>query len=299
MRTEQGRHAHPSWLIEATRDAWPDRWRRVLEANNERAPMALRVNARRLGRDEYLARLAERGLRAEALEGLSHGVVLATPCDVMELPGFEEGLVSVQDAAAQLAAPLLAPVPGARVLDACAAPGGKSAHLLELEPRCAELVALDVEAERVERMRENLARLGLAASTRVADASEPQRWWDGQPFERILLDAPCSATGVIRRHPDVKVLRRPSDVETMRATQARLLAALWPLLADQGALLYATCSYLPRENDEVIAEFVASRPEVAVHPIRLAEGRSTSHGWQILPGEGGMDGFYYALLGKP
>jgi len=188
---------------------------------------------------------------------------------------------------------------GAAGLDACAAPGGKSAHLLELEPRCAELLALDVDRARLDRLRENLARLGLEASTRLADAGDPQRWWDGKPFDRVLLDAPCSGTGVVRRHPDIKALRRPGDIDVMRKTQERLLSALWPLLADQGALLYATCSYLPRENDEVIAKFLASHPSAAIRPISLAWGRATSHGWQILPGEGGMDGFYYALLGKP
>lgn len=302
-RTEEGRHAHPSWLVASTRDAWPQRWRRILQANNERAPMALRVNARRVERDAYLSRLAEGGIRAEPVEGVAHGVVLDAPCDVAELPGFGEGMVSVQDAAAQLAAPLLAPAPGDRVLDACAAPGGKSAHLLELQPECAELVALDVDAARLERLRTNLARLGLRAQTRIGDARDPRQWWDARPFERILVDAPCSGTGVIRRHPDIKVLRRAGDLDTLCETQAQLLDALWPLLADRGALLYATCSYLQRENDRTIAAFLAGHPQAAVHPISLAWGRATSHGWQILPGEGpgegGMDGFYYALLGKP
>jgi len=300
----EGRLAHPAWLAESTARAWPDDWEQILLHNNERPPLALRVNGRRRTRDAYLAELAQvtdhggGGLAAAPIAHTGHGVHLQVPRDVDAIPGFANGLVSVQDGAAQLAAGLLDVQPGMRVLDACAAPGGKSAHVLEHQPATGELVAVDSDGDRLQRVRENLERLSLAATLIAADAGEPDAWWNGEIFHRILVDAPCSGTGVIRRNPDIKVQRRPGDVPALAARQARLLNALWPLLAPRGLLLYATCSYLPRENDHVLAEFLAKHPDAACGPMEHAWGRSTRHGRQILPGEDTMDGFYYALLGK-
>ncbi len=292
----EARHAHPRWLLEALRGSWPAEWPEVAAANNARAPLALRVNRRRASREGYRRRLAEQGIESTPIAATEDGLALAEGCDVRALPGFAEGLFSVQDGAAQLAAPILDPRPGERVLDACAAPGGKSAHLLERCPGLAELTALDRCAERLARLEGTLARLGLAARTLRGDAREPGGWWDGRPFERILLDAPCSGSGVIRRHPDIKALRRATDLPALAAAQGELLAALWPLLAEGGSLLYATCSVLVTENDAVIEQFLERHPGARAAPIAIEVGRPTRFGRQILPGENGMDGFYYARL---
>lgn len=290
--------AHPAWLIDALRRGRPDDWRAIVAANNERAPMGLRVNLRRGSRDAYLAALAAAGIEAAPCAHNDSGVVLARPREVDELPGFAAGHVSVQDGAAQLAAALLDAQPGERVLDACAAPGGKTAHLLEREPSLGALVAVDHDAARMTRVRDNLTRLGLDAHLIVADAAAPATWWDGVPFDRILLDAPCAGIGVIRRHPDIKYLRRPADIAALAATQARLLAALWPLLRAGGKLVYATCSVLPEENEAQIRQFLAAQADAEEQPIAAAWGRPLAHGRWILPGEEGMDGFYYACLRK-
>lgn len=287
----EAHYAHPRWLLERFERDWPAQWPAIVAANNEQPPMWLRVNLRRGSRADYLERLAAAGIAAEPSGAVASAVELAAPLSVGELPGFAEGAVSVQDAAAQHAALLLDVGPGQRVLDACAAPGGKTAHLLERCPALAELWALDHDPKRLALVEDNLERLGLSAQLRVADAGRPEEWWDGTPFERILLDAPCSATGVIRRHPDIKVLRRPEDIARSRSTEARLLAALWPLLAPGGRLLYATCSVLREENAELIGEFLAATPEA-----RLEGGPDRT--LQILPGEANMDGFYYACLAK-
>jgi 16S rRNA (cytosine967-C5)-methyltransferase len=290
--------AHPMWLLEALRTAWPEDWRRIAAAGNERPPMVLRVDARRLTRDAYVQRLAAVGMTARPMAAAPQALVLDKPVDVAVLPGFGAGEVSVQDAGAQLAATLLDLRPGQRVLDACAAPGGKTGHLLELEPGLAEVLAIDRDVERMQRVTDTLERLGTQARTLVADAGDPAAWWDGRPFDRILLDAPCSATGVIRRHPDIKVLRRAEDVAAMQAEQARLLDALWPLLDKQGMLMYVTCSVLPQENEQQIVRFLSAHPEAVELPIDASWGRSCAAGRQILSGEGGMDGFYYARLHK-
>jgi len=295
---EPARYAHPGWLIEAFRRAWPEHWQDVLAAGNQRPPMCLRVNRRRGGRNAYLQQLQQHGVAATATIHGPCGVVLAQPLPTARLTGFAEGLVSVQDEAAQLAADLLEPPVGARVLDACAAPGGKTTHLLEYQPEVAEVVALDLHAERLALLHANLQRLGLTARVLQADACDPGAWWDGRPFDRVLLDAPCSATGVIRRHPDIKVLRTPDDVAALTARQDALLRALWPTLAAGGYLLYATCSVLPRENDARVAALLATREDATVVPITAGWGHATTHGRQILPGEAGMDGFYYAKLQK-
>ena len=296
--SEEGRLAHPGWIIDATRDTWRDDWQHILESNNERPPMALRVNALQKSRDAYLEALRENGIASSRVEHTEFGVLMDRPRDVTILPGFDDGLVSVQDGAAQLAAGLLDPRPGMRVLDACAAPGGKTAHLLEYERDIAHMVAVDCERARLERVEHNLDRLGLEAELVCDDACDTARWWDGEAFDRILVDAPCSGFGVMRRHPDIKLHRRPGDIDALVDTQSRLLESLWPLLADQGLLLYATCSYLPRENDQVIEQFLANRSDALGTPLKRAWGRTTVHGRQVLPGENAMDGFYYALLGK-
>jgi len=290
--------AHPAWLLEALQDAWPEDWRRVAEAGNQRPPMVLRVNTRRLGRGAYLQQLAGAGMTARSLPGAPQALLLDKPVDVAALPGFARGEVSVQDAGAQLAALLLDLHPGQRVLDACAAPGGKTGHLLELEPGLAEVLAMDRDAERMRRVSATLTRLGLAAQALVADAADPAAWWDGRLFDRILLDAPCSATGVIRRHPDIKVLRRMGDIAAVQSEQARLLEALWPLLGKGGMLLYVTCSVLPQENQHQVVRFLGAHPEAEELPIHASWGRPCAAGRQILSGEAGMDGFYYARLHK-
>lgn len=295
---ETARFSHPAWLIGEIRDAWPGDWRDILEANNTHAPMTLRVNARVRARQTYLNELHAAGMAAVPADFTDFGILLKTPTDVFSLPDFAGGAVSVQDAAAQLAAPLLDLKPGLRVLDACAAPGGKTAHLLETEPGLAELVALDVDADRLARLNDTLSRLALGCSVIHADAARPDTWWDGKPFDRILLDAPCTATGIIRRHPDIKFHRRRADLARLEKIQSSLLDALWPLLARGGMLLYATCSILPRENRHRIARFLDSRTDAELRSIEAAWGRSDEVGRQILTGEHGMDGFYYALLAK-
>jgi len=297
-RQESAALAHSDWLVKSLRRCWPEDWRQILAENNARPPMTLRVNRQRRERNAYLADLTTAGLVGHPTPHAVQGVTLAEPVDVDALPGFAQGQVSVQDAAAQLAAPLLAPAPGERILDACAAPGGKTAHLLEYQPSLQGLVALDKDPERLARLQENLSRLGLRAEVACADAAAPDEWWDGRLFQRILLDAPCSATGIIRRHPDIKLLRRADQIAGLLSRQERLLVALWPLLAPGGTLLYATCSVLCEENDAQVARFVASRGDVGVQPIEAAWGRPLRYGRQVLPGEEQMDGFYYALLRK-
>ncbi len=299
-RQPEALHAHPRWLLEAVQHAWPQDRDTLLAENNKHPPMVLRVNAHREQRAAYLRRLAAANIDAEATPHTTHGITLAKPLEVDALPGFKEGFVSVQDGAAQLAAPLLDVKPGQRVLDACAAPGGKTAHILELEPRLAALVAVDRDPQRLQQVVMMLERLGLQAQATLmhGDAAVPQTWWDGVPFERILLDVPCSATGVIRRHPDIKLLRRPDDIGRLVKQQAKLLQALWPLLARGGLLLYATCSFLPQENAAQIARFLAQHPDARERVIDACWGRSVTPGRQILPGSDGMDGFFYARLEK-
>lgn len=287
--------AHPAWLLGKLRKAWPDDWQAIAAANNARPPMTLRVNLRRSSRAAWLERACAEGLEAAPHPAAPAGVTLAQPVDVARLPGFATGDVSVQDAAAQFAAVLLDPGPGDRVLDACAAPGGKTLHLLEHQPDMV-LVALDSDPARLTRITENLDRAGCTAVLVTGDAAHPDAWWDGTRFDRILVDAPCSATGVIRRHPDIKTLRRADDLAPLAATQGAILDALWPLLAPGGRLLYATCSILPEENERQIRRFLAAHPDAREEPIEGEWGRPRAHGRQILPGELGMDGFYYACI---
>lgn len=290
-------HAHPAWLLARLQTDWPDDWPAIVEANNHQAPMTLRVNLARTDRSTALAQLADAGIAATAHPFVEAAVVLDAPTEVAALPGFADGRLSVQDGAGQLAAALLAAEPGDHVLDACCAPGGKTGHLLEATLGI-DLLALDIDATRLVRVRDNLDRLGYDADVRAGDAVQPADWWDGRPFERILLDAPCSATGVIRRHPDIKTLRQPADLDSLAARQRALLDALWPLLAPGGILLYATCSLVHAENAAVIADFLAARSDASELVIDADWGRALRHGRQILPGEAGLDGFFYARLSK-
>lgn len=290
--------AHPEWLLLRLQKDWPDDWSAIATANNARPPMTLRVNRRRSSRADYLTQLQQASLDARVHEYAPDGLILSTPVDVNQLPGFAQGFVSVQDAAAQLAAVLLDAQPGQRVLDACAAPGGKTAHLRECQSALAGLTALDRDPKRIQRVRENLTRLSLGAECVVGDAGDVASWWDDQAFDRILLDAPCSATGVIRRHPDIKMLRQAEDIAPVVAEQARLLNALWPTLRPGGLLLYATCSVLRDENDGQIRQFLGAHADAVHVPINAQWGRACEFGRQILPGDADMDGFYYASVRK-
>ena len=292
------RTAHPRWLQKSLKAFWPQQWEAICAANNAHPPMILRVNRRHKTRDAYLQLLVESGIEAQPCVFSQDGIVLAEPCDVRNLPGFAEGWISVQDEAAQLAADLLDLAPGQRVLDACCAPGGKTCHILEVEPKLAGVVAVDLEAKRLVRVRENLERLGLSAELIAADGRDTAAWWDGKPFQRILLDAPCSATGVIRRHPDIKLTRQPDDIAALATLQGELLDAMWPTLEVGGILLYATCSTLPTENTEVIEAFLARTPGARELDIAGQFGIKQPHGRQLLAQEGGHDGFYYAKLIK-
>ncbi len=294
---DEARYSYPQWWIDRVRSEYGGRATSILDNGNARPPLTLRVNRRAMSRDAYVDALAAHGIAASPVG--EAGVILAEPRIVTGLPGYAEGAFVVQDAGAQLAAPLLGVVDGMRVLDACAAPGGKTTHLAELA--ALELVALDIDAVRIERVAQNLARLGLAARMVVADAADTGSWWDRVSFDRILIDAPCTASGVVRRHPDGKWLRRESDIEAFGNQQQRLLDALWPCLARGGTLLYTTCSIFRAENDERIAAFVAGHDDVLRQPLRLPAEIWHDDG-QLLPSEPGaehnQDGFFYALLQK-
>ncbi len=292
----QTQHAFPSWLIDAVGRDWPDLSAAVLAASNRVVPPMLRVNRRRQTREGLQARLAQTGVASAPHPWLEDALMLDRNRDITVLPGFVEGYFSVQDGAAQIAADLLSPASGMRVLDACAAPGGKTCHLLERSDLY--LLAVEREASRAEHIRENQRRLGLPATVCIGDATVPASWWDGKAFDRILLDAPCSASGVIRRHPDIKLHRRERDLEALVAVQHQMLEALWPLLAPGGTLLYATCSILHAENREVVQAFMAAHSDAGIERRVLPAGHSAGPGWQLLPGEAGLDGMYYARLGK-
>lgn len=292
------RTAHPRWLQKSLKAFWPEQWEAICAANNAHPPMILRVNRRHHSRNAYLQLLTNAGINATSSVYSTDGIVLEAATDVRSLPGFAEGWISVQDEAAQLAADLLDLAPGQRVLDACCAPGGKTCHILEVEKDLAGVVAVDLEAKRLVRVRENLARLGLSAELIAADGRDTATWWDGKPFQRILLDAPCSATGVIRRHPDIKLTRQPDDIAALAVLQGELLDALWPTLEVGGILLYATCSTLPTENTEVIEAFLARTSGARELDLATSAGIKQPHGRQLLAQQGGHDGFYYAKLIK-
>lgn len=290
------RHAHPRWLAEAIARDWPAQAEAVLAADNREPPLMLRANRHRTTREALVERLRTDGQTAAAHAWLADAIVLPHSTDVTRLPGFDEGLFAVQDGAAQVAADLAEVHDGQRVLDACAAPGGKACHLLERAD--VALTALEFEPKRATRIRDNLARLHLHADVRIGDAGDPSTWWDGRAFDRILIDAPCSASGVLRRRPDVRLHRRESDIAPLVAQQQRILAALWPLLAPDGRLLYITCSLLRAENAGVVAPFLAMHADAQAVPFTLPAGQAAAVGWQILPGDGDLDGMYYAVLQK-
>ncbi len=301
----EARYAHPAWLLDALASEWPELWPVMVAAGNTEPPMWLRVNRRRGSRNEYRARLAGAGIASADCAFAPEALRLTEPVNVGELPDFAQGAVSVQDAAAQLAPYWLAAAAGMRVLDACAAPGGKACHVLELEPGISELVALDIDPVRIARIADNLARLDLAATVIVGDAADPAGWWDGQSFDRILLDVPCSGTGVIRRHPDIKLLRRADDIARFAATQLALLRSVYALLAHGGRLLYASCSVLRAENAAVVGEFLAGEPtalDVTESARLLLPGdvpvQDPGPGCALPCGAADADGFYYACLEK-
>ena len=296
------RHAAPIWLADRFRADWPVRWTQLLAASDTQAPMWLRVNSRMDSAQGYLQRLKAAGIEARVEERVPQALVLKSPCDVHDLPGFDAGLVSVQDLAAQCVQFPLALAPGLRVLDACAAPGGKTALMAEREAHLT-LFAVDADAKRLARVRENLDRGGLRAELIHADAAAPATWWDGKPFDRILLDAPCSALGVIRRHPDIRIRKSPSEIDKLPALQKSLLKAAWSMLSHGGRLVYVTCTVTRSENRDVIGEFLGSCRDASI--VEASEwpgwpdiGESDGYGRQILPGEAGADGFYYAALSK-
>jgi 16S rRNA (cytosine967-C5)-methyltransferase len=301
--TDEALWNHPQWLIDRLRADWPDDVEDILAANNARAPMWLRANSSRQSAAEYRERLAAVDIEAELQDGVPDAVRLVEPQAIENLPGFADGDASVQDAAAQIAARWLMEKSPTRVLDACAAPGGKSGHLHELGGADLDLTAIDNDPDRIERVRENHKRLGSNATITVADASNSIEWWDGTPFDAVLLDAPCSATGVIRRHPDIKILRRASDIDDLSALQGAILGALWPLLVPGGRLLYVTCSVLSTENDDVVRKFLEANDDAEEDPVLPNYNirdlmRRAACGYQVLPGTADMDGFYYACLEK-
>jgi len=291
------RLAHPRWLLAQLQQDWPTQWEAIAQANNEHPPFTLRVNSRCLSREDYLSHLRQKNFPAVFTPLTEAGLTLESAVEVQQLPGFEQGWVSVQDGAAQLAAPLLDVPQGARVLDACAAPGGKTAHLLERYP-LATLVAVDNQPQRVQKLLQTLQRLHLTAQVHCADVSCPQLWWDGQRFDRILLDAPCTGSGVIRRHPDIKYLRQRTDVNRLASQQQSLLESLWPLLKPAGKLLYVTCSVFAQENYLPLQHFLASHPDAQQEVLTVEWGFPLPIGRQVLPTQNNLDGFYYACLSK-
>ena len=290
--------AHPQWILEALDEAWPKSSWDIVEANNSRAPMCLRVNNKKCTRDDYINQLSEAGIKAQHTLISPDGIQLETPTDISNLPNFAEGFCSIQDEAAQLAAGLLDLRPDQSVLDACAAPGGKTAHIAETQPGLRSLLAIDKDSNRLQKVKQNLERLHLRGSTLNADAAKPQKWWKNNLFDRILVDAPCTGTGVIRRHPDIKLLRRAADIEKLSRLQTSLLFGLWPTLKQGGILLYSTCSVMPTENDKVIKNFLQQVKSARLRPINCDWGLETASGRQLFPTLNGHDGFYYALLHK-
>jgi len=294
----EAKTAHPLWLIEHLKKAWPNEFESILSANNQLPPLILRINLQKTTCDSYREILTSNGIINHPCLGISSGILLESPVDITQLPGFSEGLFSVQDGAAQLAPQFLEFAPGLRVLDACAAPGGKTTHILEVEPGLAEVVALDISRTRTDTLIENLTRLQQKATVLTGDAARPNTWWDGQLFDRILLDAPCSSVGVIRRHPDIKFLRHAAEIAEFAQKQYALLTAMWPLLHCEGILVYVTCSILPEENEAIMTQFLKNHEDASSIPLKAEWGRALPHGLQLLPGENGMDGFYYAAIRK-
>jgi 16S rRNA (cytosine967-C5)-methyltransferase len=290
-------HSMPRWLIQALHQHWPKEWRTIADACNEKPPLTLRINGQKCQPDLYLQRLAELGLAAFQSPICHSAITLAHALPVQQIPGFSKGDVSIQDAAAQLTPLFAGKLQGRTVLDACAAPGGKTCHLLEVTTPRLSITSLDLP-ERTRKIEENLTRLGLKANVIPGDATRPYEWWDRNPFDCIIVDAPCSATGVIRRHPDIRIHRLESDLINFSQRQLTLLRTLWPLLTPGGRLVYITCSIMPVENDDVIEKFVETTVDAQVKTIPLNAGIATDYGRQLLPQPGGADGFYYAALDR-
>lgn len=291
------RYAYPDWLLQRLRQAWPEDWEQIVVDSLQRPPMSLRVNLSRISRQAYAELLKQKGMEAETIPWVGSGLVLKNAVGVERLPGFRDGLVSVQDGGAQLTAGLLNPASGDAVLDSCAAPGGKSGHLLEWASSIS-LTTVELDPQRNNRIRENLGRLSFAAEVCQGDASQPRGTWATRQYDRILLDVPCSATGVIRRHPDIKLLRNADDIASLAEIQRRILQANWPLLKPGGILLYATCSLLPEENHQQVASFLDTQSDARERVIDAEWGHVCKIGRQTFPGEHTMDGFYYACLEK-
>lgn len=298
--SETGKFSHPQWMIDTLKIAWPAQWELILQANNQQAPMFLRVNAQKNSRDAYRERLQKQSITAFPIDALPQALCLQQPQSVENLPGFKQGCCSIQDLASQYIIPLLDLQPGQRILDACAAPGGKTGHILEASPNLSTLVAVEKDSARLQLVKENIERLNLGTPTQLllADAAHPATWWDGQQFDRILLDAPCSGTGVIRRHPDIKILRKAEDIAAYARQQSVLLTALWPLLKPSGRLLYTTCSIFPEENVQVMNRFCQSHADANALPVSIPAGIPQKIGLQLLPEPKAHDGFYFALLEK-
>lgn len=291
-------HAFPEWLYKRLQQSWPMQLEQICTASNSHPPMCLRVNQLKVSRDDYLEQLENSNITAHCCDHAEQGVRLSKPVGVFSLPGFEDGLVSVQDESAQLCARLLELKENHRVLDACAAPGGKTCHILEEQPKLDSLIALEISEQRLVKIQENLDRLSLMAQLVSADATDLASWWDQQAFDRILLDAPCSATGVIRRNPDIKIHRTPKDIEQLNSLQLSLLKQLWSTLAPGGLMLYATCSILPEENTQLVEHFCQTTEDASHQPIDASWGIEQHYGRQLLPEQGSHDGFYYALIRK-
>ncbi|MEE9255251.1 MAG: 16S rRNA (cytosine(967)-C(5))-methyltransferase RsmB [Pseudomonadales bacterium] len=294
---EEAHYDHPQWMIDALRDEYPEDFEDVLGCNLTRAPMALRINRRRNSRAEYLRRLTAQHVSAHPGEQTETAVILHAPCPSESLPGAEEGAFMVQDEGAQLAATLLAPDNSHRVLDACAAPGGKACHLAELAPE-ATLVLVEADVDRARQLADVVEQHAMRCKIHNAHAEALSDWWDGREFDRILLDAPCTASGAVRRHPDIRLLRRPSDADNLAATQRLLLCRLWQTLKPDGLLLYCTCSLFHAENDGVISTFLEQTPDAVIESVPLTSGKPTVTGRQLLPSENANDGFFFSLLRK-
>lgn len=294
---DESHYSHPEWMISKIKENYPEEWESILTANNQHPPFTLRVNPLQSSRENYIDELKSVELEGTILPETKSGLIVSEAVDVQRLPGFSTGKVSVQDGAAQLAAELLELQPGQVVLDACAAPGGKTTHILEIQPDVV-LIAVDQDEVRLASVKANLQRLHLSANCIAGDVADIEKWWDKRLFDRILLDAPCSASGVIRRHPDIKLLRRAEDIPVLAKQQLRLLKAMWALLKPGGLLVYATCSIFPEENTLVLQQFLAENKEAKEEPIKSDWGYDCAIGKQILPGMHQMDGFYFVRLRK-
>jgi 16S rRNA (cytosine967-C5)-methyltransferase len=292
------RYNHPKWYLKLVKKSWPDQWQSICEHGNLQAPMCLRVNTHANDRDKYLQTLNDYEIKSSNGKHALTSIYLDTPCDVFSLPQFREGSCSVQDEAAQLAAHILDPQKGEMILDACSAPGGKTCHLLEASQNQAKVTAIDADEMRLVRVHENLARLKLSAKVKHGEAQNPHSWWDGTAFDRILLDVPCSATGVIRRHPDIKLLRQKADIDNLAELQQEILQKAWTMLKPGGTLLYSTCSIFPIENSLNIEKFLSQEKTALLQTLNLSTGIDTGFGCQLFPDVNSHDGFFYALLKK-